>query len=127
MQAARLAAEAGVRVYTIGIGGGPVGVRTPFGTLLQRPSDLDPATLRAVAEATGGRFFEATDTEALEAVYAELDRLEPSVRDERTYRPMQALYHWPAAAALLISVLLAAAPAVRLGAGTGLRGGADAR
>lgn len=107
-QAARLAAEAGVRIYTIGIGGGEAGVRTPFGTLLGRPSDLDPATLEAVARETGGRYFEATDTRGLEAVYAELDRLEPTVRDERTYRPMQALYQWPAAAALGLTVLLAA-------------------
>jgi Ca-activated chloride channel family protein len=111
MQGAELAAEAGVRVYTIGIGGGPVGVQTPFGTLMQRAGDLDPDNLRAIAEATGGRSFEATDTRALERVYEELDRLEPSVRDQRTYRPMRSLYPWPAAAALLISVWLALAPA----------------
>jgi Ca-activated chloride channel family protein len=110
MQAAQLAAEAGVRVYTIGIGGGQVGVRTPFGTLMQRAGDLDPETLRAIAEATGGQFFEATDTRALERVYEELDRLEPSVRDERTYRPLRSLYPWPAGAALLISIWLALAP-----------------
>jgi Ca-activated chloride channel family protein len=96
-----------VRIYTIGIGGGPVGVRTPFGTLMQRPGDLDPQTLRAVAEETGGRFFEATDTDQLEAVYAELDRLEPSVRDSLTYRPMRALYAWPAAASLLLTAWIA--------------------
>lgn len=107
MQGAQLAAEAGVRVYTIGIGGGQVGVRTPLGTLMQRASDLDPDTLRAIAAATGGRFFEATDTRALERVYEELDRLEPSLRDERTYRPMRSLYPWPAGAALLISAWLA--------------------
>jgi Ca-activated chloride channel family protein len=75
--------------------------------LMQRGSDLDPDTLRAVAEATGGRFYEATDTDELESVYAELDRLEPSVRDTRTYRPMRALYVWPAGAALLLSVWIA--------------------
>jgi len=107
LEAAKVAAEAGVRVYTIGIGGGPLNTRGPFGMrLLRRPSDLDPRTLQAVADATGGRFFQATDGEQLEQVYAELDRLEPSVRDERSYRPMRALFHWPAGAALLISVLI---------------------
>jgi Ca-activated chloride channel family protein len=105
--AARLAARSGVRVYTIGIGGGRVGVRTPFGTLLQQAPDLDPETLQAIARETGGRFFQATDTAQLEQVYDELDRLEPSVRDTRSFRPMQALFPWPAGAALVLSLVLA--------------------
>jgi Ca-activated chloride channel family protein len=107
LEAAKVAAENGVRIYTIGIGGDPLNSTGPFGMrLLRRPSDLDPQTLQAVADATGGRFFQATDTEQLERVYAELDRLEPSVRDERSYRPMRALFHWPAGLALLISALI---------------------
>jgi Ca-activated chloride channel family protein len=106
--AARLAAQAKVRIYTIGIGGGPAGVSTPFGMLMQRGSDLDPATLKAIARETGGRYFQATDTAQLEEVYDELDRLEPSIRDNRSFRPMQALFMWPAGAALLISLGLAA-------------------
>jgi len=113
LEAAKLAAKARVRIYTIGIGGGPVGVRTPFGMLMQQASDLDPATLEAIAKATGGRFFQATDTTQLEAVYAELDRLEPSVRDSRTFRPMQALFMWPAGAALILALGLAAGPWMR--------------
>jgi Ca-activated chloride channel family protein len=106
-QAARLAALAGVRVYTVGIGGGPVGIRTPIGVLAQKGSGLDPETLQAIADATGGRYFQATDTAQLEQVYAELDRLEPSVRDSRSFRPLKAIYMWPAAAALLLSIGLA--------------------
>lgn len=109
LDAARLAARAGVRIYTIGIGGGPVGVRTPFGMLMQQGSDLDPATLQGIADATGGRYFQATDTDQLEDVYAELDRLEPSVRDTRSLRPLRALYVWPAGAALVLSLGLALA------------------
>jgi len=108
LDAARLAARAKVRIYTIGIGGGPVGVRSPFGMLLQHGSDLDPATLKAIAEETGGRYFQSTDTAQLEQVYDELDRLEPSVRDQRSYRPMQSLFMWPAGVSLLISLGLAA-------------------
>jgi Ca-activated chloride channel family protein len=107
--AARLAAQAGVRVYTIGIGGGPIGVRSPFGMLLQQGSDLNPKTLQAIAEKTGGRYFQATDAAQLERVYEELNRLEPSIRDSRSLRPMRALYAWPAAAALLVSIGLALA------------------
>ena len=108
LEAARLAAQAGVRIHTIGIGGGEVGIRTPFGMrLLRQGSDFDPATLKQIAEITGGHFFSATNREQLEAVYAELDRLEPTERDERTYRPQRALFVWPASVALLLTVWLA--------------------
>jgi Ca-activated chloride channel family protein len=107
LDAARVAARAGVRIYTIGIGGGPVGVRTPFGMLTQQGSDLDPVTLQGIAAETGGRYFQATDTQQLAQVYDELDRLEPSVRDTRSFRPMHALFMWPAAAALFVSLGLA--------------------
>ena len=118
LDAAGLAARAGIRVYTIGIGGGSVGVRTPFGMLRRRAGDLDTETLEAIARETGGRYFQATDTAQLEGVYEELDRLEPSVRDTRTYRPMQSLYVWPAGAALGLGLLLLVAR---------LRGGAPRR
>lgn len=109
-EAAEIARQAGVRIYTIGIGGGEVGMRTPFGMrLLRQGRDFDPVTLQRVAEITGGRFFSASGREQLEAVYAELDRLEPSRRDERTYRPRKDLFVWPAAAALALSALLALA------------------
>ena len=105
--AAEVAAESKVRIYTIGIGGGKVGIRTPFGMRLRRPAgDLDPATLKAIADATGGRFFQASETDELERVYEDLDRLEPSIRDNRSYRPMHALFHWPAGAALLLAMLI---------------------
>ena len=108
VDAARIAARAGVRIYTIGIGGAQAGRRTPFGMLAPRGSDLDPVTLQAIAVETGGRYFQATDTAELARVYEELDSLEPSVRESLSLRPMRALFIWPAAAALLISVGLAA-------------------
>ena len=107
LDAARVAAKAGVRIYTIGIGGGPVGVRTPFGMLAKKGTDLDTETLQAIAQETGGRYFQATDAVQLGQVYDELDRLEPSVRDQRSFRPMHALFMWPAGLALLLSGALA--------------------
>ncbi|MBK1722005.1 VWA domain-containing protein [Thiocystis violacea] len=108
LEAAELAAKAGIRVYAIGIGGGDVGIRTPLGIrLLKQGSDFDPTTLKEIARITGGRFFAASNREELEAVYADLDRLEPNEREERTYRPQRALFMWPAGAALLLSTALA--------------------
>ena len=105
MEAASLAAQAGVRVYTIGLGAAAPGRRSPLDRLPPRRRDLDPRTLQAIAAETGGRYFEAADGEQLAAIYAELDRLEPSERYERTFRPMRALFHWPAAAGLLLTLL----------------------
>lgn len=108
LAAAELARQAKVRIYTIGIGGGEIGIRTPLGMrLLRQGGDFDPETLKRIAEVTGGRFFSATGRAELEAVYEELDRLEPSRRDERTYRPRESMFVWPAAAALVLSILIA--------------------
>ena len=118
IEAARLAKASGVRIYTIGIGGGDVGMRTPFGLrLLRRGGDFDPRVLKEVSEITGGRFFAATGREELEAVYKELDRLEPTERDQRTYRPRESLFVWPAGAALVLSTLLALAAVMPGGRG----------
>ena len=107
-QAAGLAAESGIRIYAIGLGGS-VGTEGSGGFRLDRAAaDLDPDTLRAVAATTGGHYFQATDARELAEVYAALDRLEPTIRDNRTYRSATELYPWPAGAALLLSAVLAA-------------------
>lgn len=109
LDAAQIASQFGVRVYTIGIGAGEIGGQSRFGMLVHRGQALDPATLKEIARITGGRYFEATDAQQLEQVYAELNRLEPSIRDTRSLRPVRSLYVWPAGAALVISILLALA------------------
>lgn len=80
MEAAKLAAEWGVRVYTIGVGAGQryVTMRGMFGEerVPVGGSDVDERTLRAIAEATGGKYFAAEDGESLKAASAEIDRLE---------------------------------------------------
>ena len=79
--AARVAEALGVRVYTIGAGSRGT-ARVPvqnrlggyvYGTMRV---DIDEETLQEVAELTGGRYFRATDTESLAAIYAEIDELE---------------------------------------------------
>ncbi|MBE2293388.1 MAG: VWA domain-containing protein [Phycisphaerales bacterium] len=108
-QAAELAAKEGLRIYTIGLGAKPMRQETFFGPRIINPAaDLDEATLKEVAEITGGRYFRATDTASLEAIYQELDRLEPAARDTEYFRPHQSLFIWPLGLALLISILLAA-------------------
>lgn len=108
-QAAQLAAQAGLRIYTIGIGADRMKVRGPFGIVQEiNPSaDLDEDTLKAIADSTGGRYFRARNRADLEAVYAKLDELEPVAGTSHVVRPVSALYAWPLGLALLLSLVLA--------------------
>lgn len=113
LAAARLAAENHIVVYTIGIGAESMVVPGPFGTAFGarrvNPSqDLDEASLKAIAEQTGGRYFRARNPRELSAIYQLLDELEPVEDRHHTYRPQTTLFHWPLAAALVLSLLLAA-------------------
>ncbi|MCB1776757.1 MAG: VWA domain-containing protein, partial [Candidatus Competibacteraceae bacterium] len=108
-QAAKLAAEHSMRIYTIGLGAKPMRRDTFLGPQIINPSaDLDEATLRDIAKITGGRYFRATDLASLKAIYQELDQLEPVARDAEYFRPRQSLFVWPLSCALLLSVLLVA-------------------
>ncbi len=98
-KAAELAAETGVRIHTIGVGGDS---RTGLGIALGR-NPLDEATLRGIADLTGGRYFRARDAGELQAIYSMLDELEPVESDEATFRPVDELFQWPLALSLLLS------------------------
>jgi Ca-activated chloride channel family protein len=105
-QAARLAAQAGIRIYTIGVGADEMLVRTFFGTQRVNPSrDLDEQLLQSIAVQTGGRYFRARSTQELAQIYQLLDELEPVERDAEVFRPLQPLYLYPLGLALLLSAL----------------------
>jgi Ca-activated chloride channel family protein len=81
--AAELARALGVRVYTIGVGTSgiaPFPVEDPvFGRRYDMvPVRIDEATLRAIASRTGGRYFRAKDSQALAAIYRQIDQMEKS-------------------------------------------------
>ena len=107
LKAAELAATAGLTIYTIGIGADEMIVRSLFGSQRVNPSrDLDEKTLTAIADATGGRYFRARDTQGLNQIYALIDELEPIARESKQFRPQRSLLHWPLAAALLLAALI---------------------
>ncbi len=91
LQAAELAQSMGVNIYTIGVGTrgrAPVPVMDPFTgrqTLQWMDINIDEETLQKIADATGGRYFRATDTASLEAIYDEINQLETSHVEERQY------------------------------------------
>jgi len=89
-KAAEIAAQNDIRIYTIGVGDPASAGEAP----------LDEQTLRQIAEVTGGRYFRANDLAELEAVYSQLDELEPLDFETYSYRPKHELYQWTVAAAL---------------------------
>jgi Ca-activated chloride channel family protein len=102
-RAAELARDAGVRVYTIGVGTGHAVARR--GGARATPG-ADEATLREIAATTGGRYFRADDTESLVGVYRDIDALEPTKGAPATVRPVRALFPYPLGAAFAITALL---------------------
>lgn len=99
VDAASLAADHGIRIYTIALG--PEDLET-------RPASrdaVDVETLRAIAQAAGGRMFRVRSATDLEAVAAELDRLEPNPSDRPPLRYRHTLWAWPAGAAVLLLAL----------------------
>lgn len=113
LKAAELAAKEGLTIYTIGIGADEMLVNTMFGSQRVNPSaELDEKTLDAIAQATGGRYFRARDSEQLNQIYSELDKLQPVTQDKQTFRPQRALFYWPLGLAMLLASLLSL-PSVR--------------
>jgi Ca-activated chloride channel homolog len=101
LQAARLAAQTGLRIFTIGVGA--AAQQSLFG-LTMGNSDLDVDLLQQIASITGGEYFRATDAETLSAVYHRIDQLEPVAGDKRWLRPAAEWFTWPLGLALLLSV-----------------------
>jgi Ca-activated chloride channel family protein len=89
-QAAELAAELNIKVYTVGAGSTgnaafPVQTRGGQTVLRQAYVELDERGLQQISERTGGRYFHAKNVSALEQVYEEIDRLERSEVTEVRY------------------------------------------
>lgn len=107
--AARAAAAAGVRIYTIGIGATRMRVPGFFSSQVVNPSaDLDADMLKSIADETGGRFFRATDSTELADAYRAVDALEPMPQRAPALRPHHELFRWPllmAALALLLVIV----------------------
>ena len=80
--AADAAAQLGIRIYTIGLGGGNVGMG---GLLLGSRGGVDEASLDAIAKRTGGKFYLAQTTKALQKVYEEIDDLETTTAETFAY------------------------------------------
>jgi Ca-activated chloride channel family protein len=119
MMAARLAAQFGIRIYTVGVGSrGPV----PIPVQAQNPitgqiemtyqlirADIDEEMLAAIARTTGGGYFRATDAQTMEEVLGRIDRLEKTRMAAPKSEKVEELYATPLASGvglMLVGLLL---------------------
>lgn len=108
-QAAKLAAQEGIRIYTIGFGAEEMTVPGfLFNRTVNPSAELDVETLTAIASLTGGIYQRARSSDELEDIYRALDELEPIEQDQETYRPVRSLFWWPLAFALVLSLVFSA-------------------
>src|SRR5262245_61589745 len=123
MTAASAAAELGVKIYTIGIGTQgearlPIG-RSPEGQLRYEmmPVQIDEDLLRDVSATTGGRYFRATDSEALRRIFDQIDQLEKAPVHVTVYTERDEWYRVPllvGLGALALELIIAASVVVRV-------------
>ena len=93
--AADIAREKGIKVYTIGVGSNgsalsPVGINY-YGKIEYDylKVTIDEKTLKSIADKTGGRYYRATDNQALENIFSEIDALEKTTLDVKNYRNVE--------------------------------------
>ena len=95
LDAADLAKQDSIMIYTIGIG-------EPSSS----GSDLDENTLIEISEMTGAKYFRGQDTEELEKIYEELDKLEPIEYEEEQNKPVTLLYYYPLGFAIVLGMVM---------------------
>ncbi|TBN02439.1 VWA domain-containing protein [Hyunsoonleella flava] len=114
--ASELAVEYGIKTYTIGLGTNgmalsPVAIDSRTGRFQygRIQVEIDEELLKEIADATGGKYFRATNNEKLEAIYEEINKLEKTEIEEfkfynyeEKYRPLVLL----AGLLLLLELLL---------------------
>lgn len=90
--AADLAAALDINVHCIGMGTlagkAPVPVASPFGVVRTQMADVDvdEPTLKTIAHKTGGLYYRATDNDALNHIYKEIDKLEKTKLKNKNYQ-----------------------------------------
>lgn len=110
--AAALATRFGIRIYAIGVGSRgevpvPVRMQNRFTGEVETVyrmirGEIDETLLTAVANATGGQYFRAVDSGALEAVLDRIDSLEKSRLSAPRRQSIHELYAIPLAAGLIM-------------------------
>jgi Ca-activated chloride channel homolog len=108
LDAAKIAQKHGVKIYIAGLGASRMVVDGFFGPQAVNPSlSLDEAEpeLKSIAAMTHGKYFRAKDHKALQAIYADIDRLEPIKADPIVLVPRKEVFFWPLSLVALMFAL----------------------
>jgi len=104
LDAAEQAQQAGLKIYTVGIGKQKLSSIEAF---LSNGHNMDVTTLKKIAETSGGKFYLASDTRQLNKIYQEINKLEQTKHQIHQYRLRTELYPYPLGLALIISLFIA--------------------
>ncbi len=108
--AAEIAQKRGVKIYTIGVGSegeAPFLVEHPLlgKRYVYRRVTMDEVLLKKIAETTGGLYFRADNTEALQGIYDRIDQMEKTEVKVDVYANYKDLYGYLAAVILVLLLL----------------------
>jgi Ca-activated chloride channel family protein len=107
LEAAKLAKQYGIRIYTIGIGKkGKVPFPSNFGGYGMVEVSIDENLLKEIANITDGQYFRATDQKALESIYAKINELEKTESNETLFLNREPLYRYPLVLSMICLLLL---------------------
>ena len=112
LEAAKIAADKGIKVYTIGVGsikGAPIPYQRYGRKQYARNADgslyipkLDEQLLKDIAFMTKGQYFRATDNKALEKIYERISKLEKGKIDISKTVQYSDRFYWFLAPALIL-------------------------
>jgi Ca-activated chloride channel homolog len=105
LTAADLARERGVRVYAIGVGDSTVQLNTGNGTTAPRATEQDLTYLQTIATRTSGRFWRATQPNAMAEIFREIGQIEHATVGSRFQRLTVERYRPFAVAAVVFACL----------------------
>lgn len=116
IKAAGMAQVKGVRIHTVAVGrpgGAPIPLTNSFGQKVYlRDSDgqlilpqINEESLKRIGAITGGKYFRATDTIGLRAVYDEINRMEKTEFEVKKRLLIEERFHGPLYVALLLLLL----------------------
>jgi Ca-activated chloride channel family protein len=114
IQAAQLAKQYGIHIYTIVIGKeGVVPFPDPSGETVMVESHVDTTLTKKIAEMTGGEFYRSQDQKSLASIYDRIDELEKSESEAQPTLIRKPLYPYPMTVALILLGVLGVAAQMR--------------
>ena len=100
--AANLASQFDIKIYTIGAATDQSLTYIPgVGRMI---NEIDEETLKEIANETGGKYFRARDKDMLSEIYAQIDSMERTEIEVKSYTKYKELFGWFLIPALILGI-----------------------